>query len=31
MRQSKVEIPEGDYRQLATLADILSYLSARLR
>jgi acyl carrier protein len=26
-----VEIPEGDYRQLTTLADIISYLSARLR
>ena len=26
-----VEIPEGDYGQLTTLADIVSYLSARLR
>jgi acyl carrier protein len=26
-----VEIPEGDYGQLTTLADIMSYLSARLR
>jgi acyl carrier protein len=25
-----VEIPEGDYGQLTTLADIMSYLSARL-
>jgi acyl carrier protein len=26
-----VEIPEGDYGQLTTLADIVSYLSVRLR
>ena len=26
-----VEIPEADYGQLTTLADIVSYLSARLR
>ena len=26
-----VEIPEGDYGQLTTLADIVSYLAARLR
>ena len=26
-----VEIPEGDYGQLTTLADIIRYLSARLR
>jgi acyl carrier protein len=25
-----VEIPEGDYGQLTTLADIIRYLSARL-
>jgi acyl carrier protein len=26
-----VDIPEGDYGQLTTLADIIRYLSARLR
>jgi acyl carrier protein len=26
-----VEIPEADYSQLSTLADIITYLSARLR
>jgi len=26
-----VEIPEGDYGQLTTLADIVGYLSVRLR
>ena len=26
-----VEIPEGDYGQLTTLADIIRYLSVRLR
>ena len=26
-----VEIPEGDYGQLTTLADIIRYLAARLR